>query len=47
MPAIAVIAHYGPFVMHTREEILQTIDDYQAGKLRIIPADQLAPRNFG
>ena len=42
----APIEHYGPFVMNTREEILQAIDDYQAGRLGIVPADQLAPRNF-
>ncbi|HEY8217300.1 MAG TPA: pirin family protein [Acidimicrobiia bacterium] len=40
------IAHYGPFVMNTREEILEAIDDYQAGRLGIVPADQLAPRSF-
>jgi redox-sensitive bicupin YhaK (pirin superfamily) len=40
------IAHYGPFVMNTREEILQAIEDFQDGRLGIIPADQLAPRNF-
>jgi quercetin 2,3-dioxygenase len=33
-------------VMNTREEILQAIDDYQAGRLGIVPADQLVPRNF-
>jgi redox-sensitive bicupin YhaK (pirin superfamily) len=27
------IAHYGPFVMNTRAEILETIEDYQAGRL--------------
>jgi redox-sensitive bicupin YhaK (pirin superfamily) len=46
LPIREPIAHYGPFVMNTRDEIIQTIDDYQAGKLGIIPADQLAPRNF-
>jgi redox-sensitive bicupin YhaK (pirin superfamily) len=46
LPIGAPIAHYGPFVMNTREEILQAIDDYQAGRLGIVPADQLAPRNF-
>jgi redox-sensitive bicupin YhaK (pirin superfamily) len=46
LPIRAPIAHYGPFVMNTREEIAQAIDDYRAGRLGIIPADQLAPRNF-
>ena len=31
------IAHYGPFVMNTREEILQAIADYQAGRMGQIP----------
>lgn len=46
LPIRAPIVHYGPFVMNTREEILQAIDDYQAGRLGTIPADQLVPRNF-
>lgn len=46
LPIRAPIAHYGPFVMNTRAEILQAIDDYEAGRLGIVPADQLAPRNF-
>jgi redox-sensitive bicupin YhaK (pirin superfamily) len=46
LPIRAPIAHYGPFVMNTREEILQAIEDYQAGRLGIVPADQLALRNF-
>ena len=46
LPIRAPIAHYGPFVMNTREEIIQTIEDYEAGRLGIIPADQLAPRSF-
>jgi redox-sensitive bicupin YhaK (pirin superfamily) len=46
LPIRAPIAHYGPFVMNTREEIIQAIEDYQAGRLGIVPADQLAPRNF-
>ncbi len=31
------IAHYGPFVMNTREEILQAIEDYQTGRMGSIP----------
>ena len=46
LPIRASIAHYGPFVMNTREEITQAIEDYQAGRLGTIPADQLAPRKF-
>jgi redox-sensitive bicupin YhaK (pirin superfamily) len=46
LPIRAPIAHYGPFVMNTRDEIVQAIEDYEAGRLGIIPADQLAPRNF-
>ena len=46
LPIRAPIAHYGPFVMNTREEILQAIDDYQAGRLGTVPADQLAPEEL-
>jgi hypothetical protein len=46
LPIRAPIAHYGPFVMNTRDELTQAVEDYQAGRLGIVPADQLAPRNF-
>jgi redox-sensitive bicupin YhaK (pirin superfamily) len=46
IPIGAPVAHYGPFVMNTRDEIIQAVEDYQAGRLGTIPADQLAPRNF-
>ncbi len=35
------IVHYGPFVMNTREEILQAVEDYRAGRLGTIPAKYL------
>jgi redox-sensitive bicupin YhaK (pirin superfamily) len=35
-----VVAH-GPFVMNTREEIVQAFDDYQAGKLGTVPAEHI------
>jgi quercetin 2,3-dioxygenase len=46
LPIGAPLYHYGPFVMNTREEIIQAIEDYEAGRLGTIPADQLAPKNF-
>ena len=46
LPIGAPIEHYGPFVMNTRDEIIQAIEDYQSGRLGIIPPDQRAPRNF-
>jgi redox-sensitive bicupin YhaK (pirin superfamily) len=46
LPIGAPIVHYGPFVMNTEAEIRQALEDYQAGRLGTIPADQLAPRDF-
>jgi redox-sensitive bicupin YhaK (pirin superfamily) len=40
------IAHYAPFVMNTRDEITQAMTDYQAGRLGVIPADQMAPPKY-
>jgi quercetin 2,3-dioxygenase len=37
------IAWMGPFVMNTREEVLQAVADYQAGRLGAIPAVHNAP----
>jgi redox-sensitive bicupin YhaK (pirin superfamily) len=32
------VVQYGPFVMNTREEIVQAVADYQSGKMGSIPA---------
>ena len=36
------IAWYGPFVMNTRAEVLQAMEDFQAGRLGRIPASSLS-----
>jgi redox-sensitive bicupin YhaK (pirin superfamily) len=37
------MAHYGPFVMNTREELRQALEDYQSGRLGVVPPDAIMP----
>ena len=37
------VVHYGPFVMNTRDEIMQALEDFEAGRLGHIPANALMP----
>ena len=37
------VSWYGPFVMNTRQELMQAFQDYQRGKLGTIPAKNILP----
>jgi redox-sensitive bicupin YhaK (pirin superfamily) len=37
------VEHYGPFVMNTRSEIVEALEDFQAGRLGQVPANALMP----
>ena len=37
------VEHYGPFVMNTAHEIVQALEDFQAGRLGVIPPNALMP----
>ena len=37
------VEHYGPFVMNTRDEIAQALEDFEAGRLGTVPPNALMP----
>jgi quercetin 2,3-dioxygenase len=45
LPIREPVVHYGPFVMNTKEEIAQAMQDYEAGRLGKIPAEAMPHRH--
>ncbi len=41
------VATHGPFVMNTRQELMQAIEDHQAGRLGVVPPNALMPHVVG
>jgi hypothetical protein len=37
------MTHYGPVVMNTRDELAQAIEDFQRGRLGVVPPDAIRP----
>ncbi len=44
LPIREQVARYGPFVMNTRDEIYQALEDFRAGRMGTVPAERVPHR---
>ncbi|MEV6062351.1 pirin family protein [Nocardia asteroides] len=47
IPLREPVIQYGPFVMNTREEIIEAMEDFQAGRMGTVPAEHRTGRRLG
>jgi len=41
------VFHYGPFVMNSKSEVIQALEDFNAGRFGTVPPDALMPHRAG